>query len=458
MTIFIHVEVSARELDSKLLLAVLAAERGHTVLLGDVIGAVEMPFFEPCLFHTKSVGRSPKIMSRHKRIRGLGHVITSLDEEAALTGADYAHFARLRFSEENMRQVAAVFTWGESDYKTLTTLYPSHAEKIYRTGSPRADLWRPTFRKYWFELESFPAQPFLLVSSNLGIPRRSLEEELLSLKRSGAFSLRPDPRVDIPVMWARTFAMLNAFVEAIRFLSDCAEGYEIVLRPHPGESTETWEMLLGGLPNVHVLREGSINHWVHCAFATMHNGCTTALEAVVAERPLITFLPFRQDNTPESADLRLANELGVAVRSLEELKSAVEQFFKANVQGTEFKVPKRDVEMISPKLVDPSPSLSAQQIVDVWGRLSPPSAPAKFRMGIFRLALAAKKLKGFFVSIAPAWESAAAVKHENEKFPPINLRELQSKVTLFQEILGLETVVKCTLLGDKTVLIEPVKT
>lgn len=455
MTIFIHVEVSARELDSKLLLAVLAAERGHTVFLGDVIGGVEMPFFEPGLFHTKSVSPSPKILSRHKRIRRIGHVITSMDEEAALTGADYGHFSRRRFSEESMVEVSAVFTWGDSDHQSLKSHYPDCAEKFHRTGSPRADLWRQTFREYWHKLESFPAKPFLLVSSNLGIPRGSMGDELLSLQRSGSFKVVPYHRADIPVLWARTFAMLNSFVEAIRFLSGVAESYDIVLRPHPGESTETWQLLLEDLPNVHVIRERSINHWVNGAFAVLHNGCTTALETVVAERPLITFLPFREDRTPESADFRLANDLGVPVRGLAELQLAVERFLHDHIEGRQYEVPPGDVEKISPKLVNPSPDLSAEAIVDVWGHLIHPHAPSKFRVGIFRLALSFKRIRRTLTRMIPATQSAAIVRHEDEKFPRIDIEDLRGKVKVLQEILGLSAVVRCRSMGEKTVLIEP---
>lgn len=457
MAIFIHVEVSARELDSKLLLAVLAAERGHTVFLGDVIGGVEMPFFEPGLFHTKSVSPSPKVLSRHKRIRRMGHAITSIDEEAALTGADYGHFSRRRFSEESIGGVSAVFTWGDSDYQSLKSHYPGYAEKFHRTGSPRADLWRPTFRPYWHRLESFPAKPFLLISSNLAIPIGSIEDKLRYLERSGSFNLLPYRRAEIPVFWARTFAMLNSFVEAIRFLSGVAESYDIVLRPHPGDSsTETWKLLLEDLPNVHVIRERSINHWVNGAFAVLHSGCTTALETVVAERPLITFLPFREGRTPESADFRLANDLGVPVRSLAELQLAVERFLHDHIEGRRYEVPPGDTEKISPKLVNPSPDLSAEAIVDVWGQLIHPHAPSKFRVGIFRLALLSKRIRRTLTRLIPATQSAAVVRHEDEKFPQIDIEDLRGKVKVLQEILGLSAVVRCRSVGEKTVLMEPV--
>ena len=37
--------------------------------------------------------------------------------------------------------------------------------------------------------------------------------------------------------------------------------------------------IFNGIPNVHVIRDGPIDSWVKNAFAILHNGCTTALEA-----------------------------------------------------------------------------------------------------------------------------------------------------------------------------------
>lgn len=455
MSVFIHVEVAAREIDSKVLLAVLAAERGHTVLLGDVIGGAENPFFEPGIFHTKSVGVSPKLLLRHGKIRRLGHKITSQDEEAHLQGEDCTHFAASRFSEEALGLVSGVFAWGGADYDSLKSLYPDHAEKFHLTGSPRADLWIPTFKEYWPRLGSFPAKPFLLISSNLGIPRRSLGEQFSALHRSGYFAVFPDAKAHLPIRWARTFRMLNAFVEAIRFLSDAAEGYEIVLRPHPGESAEVWEQLLDGLSNVHVIRDKPINHWVHGAFAVMHNGCTTALETVIGERPLITFLPFREDKTPGSVDMGLANSLGVPVRGLPELQLAVQRFLAMRLEGEELKIGSGDIETVAAKVFRPSSSLSGELIVDLWDQLVEPDAPSKLRVYIFWLALLAKRLRRALIRMFPASPAAASMKREDEKFPPIDIKDLRQKVVSLQQILGLRETVRCTLVGEKTVLIKP---
>ena len=58
MNIYMHCEVSSRELDSKLLLAILAASRGHQVIVSDqesIIKGLVRKFLFPGIFHTKSI-------------------------------------------------------------------------------------------------------------------------------------------------------------------------------------------------------------------------------------------------------------------------------------------------------------------------------------------------------------------------------------------------------------------
>ena len=58
MNIYIHVEISARELDSKLLLATIAAAKGHQVIISDlpgISGGINKGLLAPGVFHTKSL-------------------------------------------------------------------------------------------------------------------------------------------------------------------------------------------------------------------------------------------------------------------------------------------------------------------------------------------------------------------------------------------------------------------
>ena len=77
-----------------------------------------------------------------------GFMITSLDEEGMLNDYGYDRFANTRYSDQTIDQCSAVFGWGSDDVETLKKIYSKHSHKIYKTGSPRADLWKILFSDY----------------------------------------------------------------------------------------------------------------------------------------------------------------------------------------------------------------------------------------------------------------------------------------------------------------------
>ena len=148
MNIYLHTEIAARELDSKILLAVLAAARGHQVIISDV-EAIEKGIcrgiLSPGIFHTKSLSPGKIKISRHQEVIDNGSLVTSIDEESCLDTRGYDKFARIRYSEKSIDQSSAVFGWGPEDAEALKRIYPKQSSKIHMTGSPRADLWKPFF-------------------------------------------------------------------------------------------------------------------------------------------------------------------------------------------------------------------------------------------------------------------------------------------------------------------------
>ena len=122
MNIYLHLEVLKRELDSKLLLATLAASRGHDVIVSDqesIIKGLERKFLSPGIFHTKSLTPGKFKILKHQKIIDTGCKITSIDEEGGLIDYGYEKFAKLRYSNKTLKQASAIFTWGPDDYKTL---------------------------------------------------------------------------------------------------------------------------------------------------------------------------------------------------------------------------------------------------------------------------------------------------------------------------------------------------
>ena len=108
-------EIAARELDSKLLLAVVAASRGHDVLISEmsaIMKGAQREALQPGVFYTKSLTPSEKKISRHQTLVDGGFPITSIDEEGGLTHHGYKKFAEVRYSEKTIAQASAVFGWG----------------------------------------------------------------------------------------------------------------------------------------------------------------------------------------------------------------------------------------------------------------------------------------------------------------------------------------------------------
>ena len=385
MNIYLHVEISIRELDSKLLLAVIAASRGHQVLISD-ISEIERGFrkgiLNPGIFHTKSITPSDIKINFHKKLIEKNFLITSIDEEAGLqlTDSKFEEFYLGRSSKKTIQQSAAVFCWGNDDIKTLKKLYPKNKSKIIKTGSPRVDLWKSTFFNYWGAPNKKPKKPFLLVSSNMASNYiKSTPEVIKTFKDLGYLQRNPKLFND----WFEQIAEDNIktidFVEAIKHLAYKNNEYDIVLRPHPVEDINAWRIYLENISNVHVIREGSITAWVNNAFAVMHNGCTTALEATVIGKPTITYLPSKRKHKKN-----FTNKLGVRVSSLKQLSGKVNLLLK-NYKSKNNNLKNKNIpKLISQKIYFDSKELASEKIIREWERL--------YKKKKFILPLIGKKL------------------------------------------------------------------
>ena len=453
MNIYLHVEISDRELDSKILIATLAASKGHQVIISDLIGilrGVESGALAPGIFHTKSLSPSKDKTARHKNLIKKGFAITSIDEEAALNDHGYESFAKARYSEDMIEQTLAVFGWGSEDTETLKKHYPKQSHKIYKTGSPRADLWRSTFYNYWSVPSTLPKKPFLLISCNVGYANnvRSFGELIKIENERGRFKRDPEYLKTRIGRTYEDYRKILEYIKAIKYLSENNNSYEIVLRPHPQEEKEAWEIMLQDIPNVHVLRDGPINVWIQNAFAVMHNSCTSALEAAIQKKPIVSFIPYEQEHNP-----KLANELGHKIKSVEELKKKINEIFEFGEYRNQKELNGSLPDLVSKKIfIDDE--LSAEKMIKIWENtsnrnLSGVSDIKKFKRLLnydnFKKIIK-KKIKHLLII-------GNIKKNQNLKFRSLDEHDIIGRVKKFQHILGINEKLECKLLSEKTILI-----
>ena len=298
MNIYIPIEVKAREIESRTLLALAAAERGHVVVLGgkeDTLEAARSGLLKPGILHDLSLAPSPVKVTYFRELLSRGHVITSQDEESGLLG-DYGGFARRRFSAETCSMASRVLCWGAYDARTLRELY-GHGDHVavVETGSPRVDFWRPEFLGYYARQQKALTKRFgsyVLVSSNfvrvLNIRRFW---DLVRFRRNA--NQFEDEESEYAMYGESGYLMcvLAEYVRMIRAVATARPEIRVVVRPHPLDAAAAWRVLIGDYPSVVVSREGTLGAWIRGAKLLIHNGCTSGFEAAACGVPRIAYQP-----------------------------------------------------------------------------------------------------------------------------------------------------------------------
>ena len=452
MNIYLSVELAIRELDSKLLLATLAASKGHGVIVSEqniIKRALSRGVLDPGIFHAKSLTPNDNKIKFHKSLVNKGFKITSIDEEACLIDHGYEMFARNRYSEQMIEDSSAVFGWGEDDVDTLKKFYSKHSSKIYKTGSPRADLWKLLFSDYWGTPMMAPKKPYLLVSSNMEAYMMKSFHDVLRFHKNAGYYKRDTELLEKQLGTAsESYTMTSKFIEAIKYLANKNNDYDIVLRPHPTENIEAWKISLENISNVHVIREGSITSWVNNAFAVMHNGCVTALEATFSGKPVVTYIPFKQEFAR-----KLPNELGYRARSLDELLKIVNNLF--HKRNSDNEVSNRHLpDIVTKKIFFDKNELSSYKMIKLWENIGNGIFSKTSNMTKFKWFLKVTNFKSFVGSLLKRlYPRNFGSVRDDWKFPPLKQSDVQKRVDKLRTVLKIEEKIECKLLSEKTIFI-----
>jgi surface carbohydrate biosynthesis protein len=369
MNIYIPIEIKVRELEGRTLLALVAAERGHTVVLGeksDTIGMATKGIFPPGMVHMKSITPHDSMKIMLDSLKKNGHRITIQDEEGGQIDENYDTFAKLRFSEQTIAKVDKIFAWGNFDQESLKKNYPDFEEKFVKTGSPRVDFWRKDFADYHIEIgnnDKFEGKPYIMVVSNFGgfLNENRFYNIIARLRIAGYFDREKDRERHEFENMAYQSRMIGQFVFMIRDLANSYPNYNILVRPHPVESIEGWEKLIGDIPGVFINRNGTISRWIRHAKVIIHNGCTSALEAAIGDENRIAYRPI-----PHEIERDIPNRVSINAFSMEELKEKVDGFLQGVPLHKQDPNGKEISELLNSRYAAISGTLAADRIVDVW--------------------------------------------------------------------------------------------
>jgi surface carbohydrate biosynthesis protein len=435
-TLLMPVENQVRELDSKVLLACVAARHGFSSVIGF---RREIHFhissFPRGIYLSKSMTSASDLVFRI--MRNLGHEIVAWDEEALVHLPPETYYSR-RLSPVAMALVSHMLAWGP-DNAELWRRYaqlPKGAE-IAVTGNPRNDLLRPEIRPYYGEkVEELRKKygRFILINTNfnhvnafypglnLMVPADKPGEQ----PKYGRAAKGMSPEYAQGLRDHKQ-GIFDKFQKLIPALEKEFPEYNIVVRPHPTENQETYRNIATRCSRVWVTNEGNVVPWLMATMAVIHNGCTTGVPAISYRAVINEYYDY--------GFYRLPNLLSHQCFDFDGLRLTLGKILAGKLgpaTGDERKT------LADEYLVALDGPLACERIVDICntmvGGRSGISRPALHRWLKGYCMASMRTLKRKFKACLPSARNKP--EFHRHRYPEISLEEMNDRISRFQQVLG----------------------
>lgn len=219
-----------------------------------------------------------------------------------------------------LKKIHFFLAWNSeiADYLTKNKLFL--AQQVTVTGHPRVDLISPPFIPVSKTIASRYVQipkPIILIVSNFSMSNPAFQSPVLEKQiMIDKFNYTKEY---MDAWFEAEESALREFSKLANELAHSFPGVNIVYRPHPFENIDTYQNLIARLPNLHVIKEGTIESWLIHSIAMIHWSSSVALEAAILKVPV-----FRPKWVPEFYTIPMTNGLTQEL-SLIDLKNVLSQ-------------------------------------------------------------------------------------------------------------------------------------
>ena len=278
-----------RELDSRILLAALAAIKNKLVILGHEYNMSPIYKTKNKIFH---IGAGRPIYHRlrtqiwYKSIINNGGYVGLIFEEGVndieRKGRKYLGPGD-KINKESIATTSCIYGWNKAEKEiVINEMCPeelrAELEKKFKiVGNTRIELCGPIGQRYF-------------------------QKQIESIRRIfGEYHLASDNMV--PVRFGQTPSKENKrlklardFANFVSKVGDMEQKENIILRPHPQSSKKLWDIWTRERRNLIVIGGGSVLPWIHGSKLVLHSGCTIGMEATLAGKKTMDISKIINDN------------------------------------------------------------------------------------------------------------------------------------------------------------------
>ena len=445
MRLYIGVETKAREFDAKLLLACAAAEAGFDTVLGQQkIFVKHLAAMPRGIWLNKSI--SPSKVEKYAHYKKLGYALAGYDEEG-LVPFNADEYKKRRIAVGSLEQLECFFAWGPWQADVIAEKAPAQQTKIVVVGHPRVDLTRRELRGYYAdEVKALRAQygQFVLVNTNFSFYNHfhGVDGKIAMFEKAGKIADEAQRQYYLQLRDYKK-VLFYKFVEMVAAIRQRFPELAVVVRPHPSENHAYWQEVLPKDEKIHVAYAGGVLAWILAAKVMIHNSCTTGIEGYLLEQPVLAYRPVQADDLEN----QLPNLLSDQVDSLPDVLAQIDAVLHGGVAVAEAVAARKH-------------TLAAQYIASLNGPLACDRtvarlqqiqiAPLALDMLAYRLytnieTAGKRALNALREAIRPAvTRSAKPVEYRAQKFPGIELTEIEQGLAKFRDLTGRFAEVRVT--------------
>jgi surface carbohydrate biosynthesis protein len=453
VNLLLPMRILASDLDARTVLAVRAANAGFRVWFGHelAIHALARDLRDGVYVGFQAWTGGFLARRPYPDLKRRGFIVVCLDESAAVFPGDerdWAATALKRLGSKKLSSDDRIASWGQlqTDAYRQAQLLPD--DNIVTTGHPRFELVKPAYRDYYAEpVAKMQREHGRFVLINTSFADGNSTERQQGLFKRGVSSRTDALRQRRLGEWAWAQRALSRFVELTHRLSTQLPDTTIVVRPHQSEELSFYTDALAGLANVRVTRAGAVSPWLLASSVLVHDSCTTAIEAHMADTPVVSYAP--RDDSP--GERPLPNTFGVRCETEDDAVDAV----MAAISGRPVAGPgphPRAPDLIANLTADSLTSFDA--LLDRARRDTGPPSPAPSSTTLLKNVLAseAREAARSALSNTPT-RRGRRFRFERTRIRRLGHGQIMSRVRAAERLT--QTRVSARLLGGLLVCVEP---
>jgi len=287
ISIYLPIEIKARELNSFILLAKFAINFGCRIYLGSKSSIKRL------IENKKSCGGSflfkggmPLADILH--IRKKVNKFLILDQEISPSCLDFKKEIRRRVWPESEKFIDRYYLIGDSAYNASLNVLKNLSSNIIKSGWPSIDLYRDDFRFFYDSKVNEIKKKygdFILFSSAFGFNSQKMINDFYEVKKNSNWeSVRSDLN-EVMDFASSSLVEFKLNIDILKKIDQDKTCPQIIIRPHPAEDHNEWKKISKCFSRIKVIYEGSIIPWIYACRALLHRGCASSVQAYMAGIP-----------------------------------------------------------------------------------------------------------------------------------------------------------------------------